>query len=173
MGQLVCKRLASTDVQISQSLKDKYYPKLGNRDIVAYGWNGYPSYIDRGEFPCPAVRFRENTPDVLALRKKELGDWKNLSLDDKKALYRASFRQTYAEFNAPTGEWKSIVGMVLMGISVTGIGFWWIKHFVLPPMPETITAEWQERQLEKMVRQRQGAVEGVASKWDYEKGDWK
>src|SRR6476619_4095662 len=24
---------------------------IGNRDIVAYGWNGNPSYIDRAEFP--------------------------------------------------------------------------------------------------------------------------
>ena len=172
-GRIACTRLASTDVQISQALKDQYYPKLGNRDIVAYGWNGYPSYMDRSEFPCPPVRYKENNKDILALREKEKGDWKNLSLDDKKALYRASFRQTFSEFQAPTGEWKAVIGMILIGISVTGLAFVWIKHFVLPPLPETITAEWQEKQLEYMVKQRQGAVEGIASKWDYEKGQWK
>jgi cytochrome c oxidase subunit 4 len=172
-GQIACRRLASTDVQISQALKDQYYPKLGNRDIVGYGWNSYPTYMDRSEFPAPAVRFKENSKEVLALRAKEKGDWKALSLEDKKALYRASFRQTYTEFQAPTGEWKSIVGMVLMGMSVTGLLFVWIKHYVLPPLPETITAEWQEKQLEKMIRQRQGPVEGISSKWDYEKNDWK
>ncbi len=57
----------------------------GNRDIVGYGWNGDPSYIDRPEFPFPAVRFRENTPDVLALREKEKGDWHKLTIADKKA----------------------------------------------------------------------------------------
>jgi cytochrome c oxidase subunit 4 len=172
-GQLTIRRLASTDVQLSQALKDKYYPKLGNRDIVGYGFNGYPNYIDRGEFPCPAVRFKENSKDIVALRAKEKGDWKSLSLEEKKTLYRASFRQTYAEFQAPTGEWKSILGMIFIGMSITGLTFIWIKHYVLPPLPETITAEWQEKQLEKMIRQRQGAVEGISSKWDYEKNDWK
>lgn len=40
--------------------------------------------MDRPEFPLPAVRFGENTKEVLALREKEKGDWKNLSLDEKK-----------------------------------------------------------------------------------------
>jgi len=41
--------------------------------------------MDRVEFPAPAVRFQENTKEVLELRQKELGDWKALSLKDKKA----------------------------------------------------------------------------------------
>lgn len=41
-----------------------------------------------------------------ALREKEKGDWKKLSIHEKKALYRASFCQTFEEFKAPTGEWK-------------------------------------------------------------------
>ena len=57
----------------------------GNRDIVGYGWNGNPVYGDREEYPFPAIRFKENTPDVLALREKEKGDWKALSKEDKKA----------------------------------------------------------------------------------------
>ena len=56
----------------------------GNRDIVGYGFNGNPVYMDRVEFPAPAIRFKENTSDVLALREKEMGDWNSLSLDEKK-----------------------------------------------------------------------------------------
>lgn len=41
--------------------------------------------MDRPEYPAPAIRFKENTADVMALREKEKGDWKNLSLEDKKA----------------------------------------------------------------------------------------
>jgi len=48
-----------------------------------------------------------------------------------------------------------------------------MKHIVLPPLPHTITREWQEKQLENMVKQRQGAVEGAASHWDYENKKWK
>jgi cytochrome c oxidase subunit 4 len=40
-------------------------------------------------------------------------------------------------------------------------------------MPETITREWQVAQLELMVKQRQGAVDGVSSNWDYENNRWK
>jgi cytochrome c oxidase subunit 4 len=172
-AQVASQRLAHTEVQLSPALKEHYYPKLGNRDIVAYGWNSIPTYGDRAEFPCPAVRFKENSKEILALRTKEQGDWKTLSLADKKTLYRASFQQTFAEFQAPTGEWKAVIGMIFIAFSITGLSFCWIKHFVLPPLPETITAEWQEKQLEKMIRQRQGAVEGIASHWDYEKNDWK
>lgn len=61
------------------------FVSAGNRDIVGYGWNGLPTYMDRVEFPAPAVRFQENTKEVVELRQKELGDWKALSLKDKKA----------------------------------------------------------------------------------------
>jgi len=58
---------------------------LGNRDIVGFGVNGAPTYEDLPEFPCPAVRFRENTSEIMALREKEKGDWHKLTLEEKKA----------------------------------------------------------------------------------------
>lgn len=44
------------------------------------------------------------------MREKEKGDWKNLTIDEKKRLYRASFRLTFAELDAPTGRFKSHFG---------------------------------------------------------------
>lgn len=44
---------------------------------------------------------------------------------------------------------------------------------VYPPMPSTITKEWQIDQQRKMIRQGQGRVEGIASEWDYSKNTWK
>lgn len=38
--------------------------KIGNREIVGYGCNGVPNYIDRTDYPMPAIRFRETTPDI-------------------------------------------------------------------------------------------------------------
>ncbi len=37
---------------------------IGNRDIVGYGMNGQPNYIDRVDFPLPAIRYKEATPDI-------------------------------------------------------------------------------------------------------------
>ena len=63
-----------------------------------------------------------------ALREKEKNDWKNLTLDEKKKLYRASFCQTFAEMEAPTGEWKSVVGISLLGVSFAlWIYIWMVK----------------------------------------------
>lgn len=44
--------------------------RIGNRDVVGYGFNGEPSYLDRVDFPCPAIRWKENTPDVM-VRKED------------------------------------------------------------------------------------------------------
>jgi len=47
--------------------------------------NGAPTYEDLEEVPCPAVRFRENSSEIMALREKEKGDWHKLTLEEKKA----------------------------------------------------------------------------------------
>ena len=41
------------------------YPWIGNREIVGYGYNGVPNYADRAEFPMPAIRWKEPTPDIV------------------------------------------------------------------------------------------------------------
>jgi cytochrome c oxidase subunit 4 len=39
--------------------------RIGNRDVVGYGLNGEYIYVDHIAFPMPAVRFKENTPEVM------------------------------------------------------------------------------------------------------------
>lgn len=39
--------------------------RIGNRDIVGHGFNGEEVYMDRVDFPMPAIRFKANTPDVM------------------------------------------------------------------------------------------------------------
>ncbi|CAK9300414.1 unnamed protein product [Gordionus sp. m RMFG-2023] len=73
---------------------------IKNRDVVGYGNNGEPVYFGTAHLffksifpldipitPCPAIRFKENTPEVLKLREKEMKDWKNLSIEEKKELF--------------------------------------------------------------------------------------
>lgn len=37
---------------------------IGNREVVGYGFNGVANYADRTDYPMPAIRFKETTPDV-------------------------------------------------------------------------------------------------------------
>ena len=70
-----------------------------------------------------------------ALREKEKGDWKKLTIEEKKALYRHTFCQTFAEFDAPDPEWKWIVGWTLIGVSISWamyLGFSAISKFAQP-----------------------------------------
>lgn len=147
--------------------------KIGNRDIVGYGWNGTACYADRVDYPMPAVRFRENTPEILALREKEKGDWKKLSLEEKKALYRASFCQTFAELKAPSGEWKQHIGAALIFASLAIMIAVWMNVYVYDEMPVTFDEEHQKAQLKRMIDLEINPVVGLTSKWDYQNNKWK
>lgn len=38
---------------------------IGNREVVGYGYNGEPNYVDRVDYPIPAIRWKEPTPDII------------------------------------------------------------------------------------------------------------
>ncbi|XP_022912924.1 cytochrome c oxidase subunit 4 isoform 1, mitochondrial-like [Onthophagus taurus] len=146
---------------------------IGNREVVGFGHNGQPNYVDSPSFPLPAIRWKEPTKDILALKEKEKGDWHKLSIEEKKALYRASFRQTFSEFKAPSGEWKSIFGFALFFAS---LGLWMfiaLKVFVYNPLPISFDEEHKRAQLKRMLDLKMNPVTGIASEWDYEKNKWK
>lgn len=90
----------------------------GKRDYVGFGVNGSPIYVDIITHPMPAIRFQEPTPEICALREKEKDDWKNLSKDEIKRLYRYSFCKTFSEMQAPTGEWKLHVGVAIWACTI-------------------------------------------------------
>jgi len=147
---------------------------IGKREVVGYGANGELTYIDSVMHPFPAIRFKEDAGDISMLREKEKGDWKKLTLEEKKVLYRASFCQTLAEVEAPTGEWKSILGIMLVGLSLGFWGFLFIAFNAYAPMPDTIVNEEKVKaQIDRMIALRVNPVEGLTSNYDYEKGEWK
>merc|ERR1712059_84381 len=125
---------------------------MGAREVVGYGMNGEITYVDNTMSPFPAIRFQEDKGEIVALRAKEKGDWKKLTIEEKKALYRASFCQTIVEIDAPTGEWKNVLAGILSAISVA-----------MCMMAE----EHQKAQIERMIALRVNPIEGLGSTYDY------
>ena len=152
--------------------RDNVYPTIGKRKIVGFGKNGYTEYEDVSGYPCPSIEFREVTSEVAALREKEKGDWNNLSIDEKKALYRSSFCQTYAEFTAPDGEWKPTLAIFLWAMVASGLMMIWLKQYVYLPV-RTRTKEWQTEGIKKQVYEHSLPIHGISSKYDYENKQWK
>lgn len=147
--------------------------KIGSREVVGYGWNGTTTYMDRLDYPFPAIRYKENTPDVLALREKEKGDWKKLSIEEKKALYRASFCQTFSEFKYKSPEWRICVGGALIALSLAIFISLWMAACVYTDHPETLTESRKKEQLKRMLLLNVNPIHGISSKWDFENNRWK
>nr|ABR23456.1 cytochrome c oxidase polyprotein IV [Ornithodoros parkeri] len=147
--------------------------RIGKREVVGFGMNGEYTYYDRPDFPMPAIRYKEPTAEIEKLREKEKGDWKNLSLDERKALYRFSFCQTYAEMNAPRGEWKPTIAGALLCMGFTVWVYVFLKKCVYGPVPSSLSPESKKAQLQRMIDLRVNPIDGIASKWDYENNRWK
>lgn len=43
------------------------YVKIGKREVVGYGYNGGLNYVDRADFPMPAIRFKEPSNEIQVL----------------------------------------------------------------------------------------------------------
>lgn len=52
---------AASTAPAPTSEQEVYAYKIGTREIVGFGFNGLPTYVDRVDFPFPAIRFREET----------------------------------------------------------------------------------------------------------------
>ncbi|XP_063984342.1 cytochrome c oxidase subunit 4 isoform 1, mitochondrial-like [Diachasmimorpha longicaudata] len=135
--------------------------KIGKREVVGYGSNGTECYLDLQSVPMPAIRFKEITPDLQVIRDKEKGDWKKLTIQEKKELYRASFCQTFVEMDAPSGEWKAILGGVCFGVGLAVLLFTGVKKFVYPPLPVTFDMEHQTAQFERMRQLDMNPIQGM------------
>ncbi|KAH8387266.1 hypothetical protein KR093_005957, partial [Drosophila rubida] len=145
----------------------------GEREVVGYFVNGSPIYIDCPEFPFPAIRYREPTPDSCALREKEQGDWKKLSLEEKRSLYRHSFCQTYAEFQHFTPEWKLGLGVAFWLVAICILWNIFYSQYLDRITPETFQEERRQAQLRRMIHLQVNPITGLSSRWCYETNKWK
>lgn len=147
--------------------------RIGQREMVGCGTNGMPCYYDRPDFPFPALRYKEITGDLQRVFEKQKGNWKELTKEEKKTLYRANFCQTYEEFTAPTGEWMEIVGQTLIYCSLSVWLFILYLKFVAEPKPDSFRPSSVRAQMRRMIDLQMNPIQGISSNWDYEKNDWK
>lgn len=159
--------------QMSLEAKHHHYPTIGDRDITGHGLGNDCGYVDNHEWPCPGVRFKANTPEILALREKEKSDWSSLTLEEKKFLYRASYANTFEEMLAPTGELKRQLIIFLFGCAMTQIFLWFQDNVILPRPSAMLKEGGMEAILQTLVRSRDGIMFGISSRYDYKKGEYK
>ncbi|XP_077432581.1 cytochrome c oxidase subunit 4 isoform 2, mitochondrial [Vanacampus margaritifer] len=133
-----------------------------------------PMYHDSLHTPLPDKPYKDELTAVdKNLKQKEKGPWNQLTKEEKIALYRLMFCKTYPEMKQPTQEWKTVVGGIFIFLGLTGLLVWWQSIYVYPKPPRTFDSEWQAKQLQRMLDMRTNPVQGLSSKWDYEKGQWK
>ncbi|XP_053409876.1 cytochrome c oxidase subunit 4 isoform 1, mitochondrial [Nycticebus coucang] len=133
-----------------------------------------PSYVDRRDYPLPDVaHVKHLSASQKALKEKEKASWSNLSVDEKVELYRIQFRESFAEMNRGTNEWKTVVGTAMLFIGFTALIVIWEKRYVYGPIPHTFDPDWVAKQTKKMLDMKVNPIQGFAAKWDYEKEEWK
>lgn len=150
-----------------------YREIIGNREVVGPSFTGREDYYDLAEQPCPSIRFKEPNEESIALREKEKSSWKGLTLEEKKKLYRHSFCQTLVENEAPNCEGRRIFGNVLFMMSIPIVLYAILQNTLMPPMPQTMSDQGKKQMVRYWIDVGAEPLDGVASKWDYEKNQWK
>ncbi|CAD6184853.1 unnamed protein product [Caenorhabditis auriculariae] len=178
--QLMLPRLAVRAIHTSSSLTSGHHiehwwgpEKAVGRELVGFGSNGDNIYQDRLDYWYPAIRFRKEDGVISPLRQKEQSDWKKLTPEEKKILYRYSFRQTLSEYEAPTGYWKVMTAVVLSVMAFATYYAVFLNAYVYPELPPTFQNEYKEAQVERALVLEKGNFLGAPTKYDYENKKWK
>uniref|UniRef100_A0A8D2EMK3 Cytochrome c oxidase subunit 4 isoform 1, mitochondrial n=1 Tax=Theropithecus gelada TaxID=9565 RepID=A0A8D2EMK3_THEGE len=135
---------------------------LAHESVVKSKDFSLPTYVDRRDYALPDVA-----------HEKEKASWSSLSTDEKVELYRLKFRESFAEMNRGSNEWKTVVGSATLFICFTALIIMWQKSYVYGPLPETFDKEWVAVQTKRMLDVKVNPIQRLASKWDYEKNEWK
>ncbi|KAJ8257566.1 hypothetical protein GJAV_G00187040 [Gymnothorax javanicus] len=168
LGSLLSKRMIAAATMAPARMASHGHEVVEQADM------SLPMYWDRTDLPLPDKPYQDTLSAAeKSLKQKEKGPWNQLSNEEKLALYRLMFHQSYAEMKKPSSEWKTVIGGICIFIGLTGLVIIWQRHYVFPEQPRSFHEDWQAKQVQRMLDMRMDPVEGFAAKWDYEKKQWK
>lgn len=173
---ILSRRSVQTSARLTSGHHLEYWwgpQKAAGREMVGFGATGDEVYQDRLDYWYPAIRFRVEDDIIRPIRQKEKSDWKSLTLEEKKLLYRYSFRQTLAEYEAPNGYWKLALAAVAGFVGLATLYITFLNHFAFPKVPPTFQNEYKEAQVERMLALDKGKFLGAPTHYDYENERWK
>ncbi|KAF9457564.1 COX4, subunit IV of cytochrome c oxidase [Collybia nuda] len=97
-------------------------------------------------------------------------DWKELSIDEKKAAYYVAFGPHGPR--APSSQPGDGLKIFLGTMALTGVGlavFLGIRS-IAPPNPKTLTKEWEEASNVRALEQKMNPLSGISSEYHKGKG---
>lgn len=89
----------------------------------------FQTYLDSTDRPYPSLRFRPDDDIIKPIREKELGDWKKMTLEEKKLLYRYSFKRTRAELVGWNIYWKITWAYIFTALSIAFLFMALLNHY--------------------------------------------
>ncbi|TGZ84942.1 cytochrome c oxidase subunit IV, partial [Ascodesmis nigricans] len=107
---------------------------------------------------------KEQADIWMKLKDRMKGNWKELSVLEKKASYYVAFGPHGPRTLPPPGEWKKVVMYTLASVGLTGF-FFLTRELGARPAPKTMTPEWQEASNERMRAQAVEPLTGISSEY--------
>ncbi|KAL2886557.1 Cytochrome c oxidase polypeptide 5 mitochondrial [Ceratocystis lukuohia] len=98
----------------------------------------------------------------MSLRDRMKENWKDLTLQEKKAAYWIAFGPHGPRAEAPAGEKARVLTGTFIGIGISLVIFLAIRSFAKPG-PESMSQQWQEAANEKLKSQNADPITGISS----------
>jgi len=105
----------------------------------------------------------------MQLRDRMKVDWREMTLQEKKAAWWIAFGPHGPRAEDPPGEWAKIWLYTGVGVAVSAALFLSVHLFAKPP-PRTMTKEWQEATNEYLKSERVNPIYGISSEGYQGKG---
>ncbi|XP_065188782.1 uncharacterized protein LOC135819489 [Sycon ciliatum] len=148
--------------------------RLVRPSVLRCGARNAYIYTEKDCFGCiggplgnPAPVNSENpiyrNTEIDALTEKAKGDWKKMSPEEIRKLYKMHFLETVADSTANTGEIWRVVGQSLVCCAISLVLFMLYERNAGPIKCKTMTYTWRLKELELDVRSRNDIMSPVVA----------